>query len=174
MSEKVAGRSQTPSRVRPSFESNGEKSQESGINVAAQGQLWHNSLSFGLWDNLNTWKILIYSLIAWGLYEMYWTGFKATLNSGNFWPSVNTGFYRFTILAVFTTFFIQFKDEVVGAGNTIRSWFSGFEASNPFLSTVVEASVTVSLSTAFYQWWTGAGKLRVDTLYHLIGNWLCV
>ena len=170
MSEKVYVRSQTPSKVRPSFESNGEKSQESGINFAVQAQLWHNSWTFGLWETLNTWKILIYSLIAWGLYEMYWAGFKASLSSGNFWPLVNTGIYRFTILAVFTTFFIQFKDEVIGAGNTFRSWFAGFQASNPFLSTVVEASVTVTLSTAFYQWWTGAGKLRVDIMYHFIGN----
>jgi len=155
MSEKVVGRSQTPSKGRPSNESNAEKSKDSGINVAVQAQFWHNSWTFGLWETFNTWKILIYSLIVWGLYELYWE--QSLRRIEVFWPSVNQGIYRFTILAIFSTFLIQFKDEVVGAGNTIRSWFAGFQASNPFLANVVEASATVALSTAFYQWWWGAG-----------------
>jgi len=98
---------------------------------------------------------------------------------------VNTGLYRFTILAIFTTFFIQFKDEVVGAGNTIRSWFAGFQASNPFFASVVEASVTVALSTAFYQMWMGAGfnwdeiqlsvllvALYVTPIFSLFNGWM--
>jgi len=156
MSEKVVGRSQTPSKGRPSNESNAEKSQDSGLNIAVQAQLWHNTWTFGLWDNLTAWKILCYFLIAWGLHEMYWAESFASFMT-NFWPGVNTGLYRFTILAIFTTFLIQFKDEVVGAGNTIRSWFDGFQASNPFLAAVVEASVTVTLSTAFYQIWFDNG-----------------
>ena len=167
MSEKVVGRSQTPSKGRPSNESNAEKSQDSGINVAVQAQLWHNTWTFGLWETLNTWKILIYSLIAWGLYEMCWEQSLVPF-MGKFWPSVNEGIYRFTILAIFTTFFIQFKDEVVGAGNTIRSWFAGFQASNPFFASVVEASVTVTLSTAFYQIWFDNGKLIVNAMHHLL------
>jgi len=167
MSEKVVGRSQTPSKGRPSNESNAEKSQDSGINIAVQAQFWHNSWTFGLWDNLTAWKLLTYFLIAWGLYEMYWaTSFEKFMEK--FWPDVNTGLYRFTILAIFTTFFIQFKDEVVGAGNTIRNWFEGFQMSNPFLASVVEASATVALSTAFYDLTWGNGfdwdKIQLNVL----------
>ena len=175
MSEKVVGRSQIPSKGRPSYESNAEKSQDSGINVAVQAQFWHNSWTFGLWETFNTWKILIYSLIVWGLYELYWDKSLKTMEV--FWPSVNEGIYRFTILAILSTFFLQFKYEVVGAGNTIGSWFAGFQASNPFMANVVEASATVALSTACYQWWmlpmvdgktVWTGKLIVNTMFHLL------
>jgi len=174
-----AGRSLTPNKARPSEpspaseptaapavesaaqettskRSKATNSLQNNLDLQAQARVWHFNGTFSFWDNLGTWKVLIYALIAWALYEKFWTTVVEKVEKDIYGPAL-TLLYRLIIFGALVLFGIHWKNDVCKE-KTISEWYWGsFRRSYPFLSNVFEGGVIMAASQLSLQlynhWW---------------------
>jgi len=142
----------------PSKRSKATNSLQNNLDLQAQARVWNFNGTFSFWDNLGTWKVLIYALIAWALYENFWAAVVTKANNDIKGPAL-TLLYRLIIFGALVLFGIHWKNDVCKE-KTISEWYWGsFRRNYPFLSNVFEGGVIMAASKLFLQlynhWWIG-------------------
>jgi len=181
-----AGRSLTPNKARPSEpspapeptatpvvesgaqetlskRSKASNSLQNNLDLQAQARVWHFNGTFSFWDNLGTWKTLIYFLIGWAAYEKFWSG-AVKVATDNWAEPALTLLYRLVIFGALVLFGIHWKNDVCRE-KTINEWYWGsFRRSSPFMSNVFEGGVIMAASQFSLQLYNhlSGGKALAD------------
>lgn len=142
----------------PSKRSKATNSLQNNLDLQAQARVWHFNGTFSFWDNLGTWKVLIYALIAWSLYEAFWSDLVTKANKDIKGPALKL-LYRLVIFGALVLFGLHWKNDVCKE-KTISEWYWGsFRRNYPFLSNVFEGGVIMAasqLSLQLYKhYWAG-------------------